>query len=150
MGFVDADAHVIESPLTWAHIADADRKYTPLLVTQTWGAEVKSNEGRRAVEYWIMDNRTHAKDKNVGSDTTVESREMRDVEARIAHMDELGIDVQVLYPTVFLRPAVRTREAELALVKAYNRWLAAINRHAPQRLRWTAMPPLLKIGRAHV
>ena len=39
-----------------------------------------------------MDNRTHAKDKNVGSDTTVESREMRDVEARIAHMarDLLG------------------------------------------------------------
>jgi predicted TIM-barrel fold metal-dependent hydrolase len=143
VGFIDADAHVIESPLTWDHIADDDRKYTPLLVTQTWGAEVKSNEGRQAREYWIMDNRTHAKDKNVGSDTTVESREMRDVEARLAHMDELGIDVQVLYPTVFLRPAVRTRSAELALVKSYNRWLASLNAHAPKRLRWVAMPPLL-------
>jgi predicted TIM-barrel fold metal-dependent hydrolase len=143
VGFIDADAHVIESPLTWEHMADDDRRYTPILVSQTWGGEVKSNEGRRALEYWIMDNRTHAKDKNVGSDTTVESREMRDVEARLAHMDELGIDVQVLYPTVFLRPAVRTRSAELALVKSYNRWLASLNAHAPKRLRWVAMPPLL-------
>jgi predicted TIM-barrel fold metal-dependent hydrolase len=143
VGFIDADAHVIESQLTWEHITEEDRKYTPIMVTQTWGAEVKSNEGRRASEYWIMDNRTHAKDKNVGSDTTVESREMRDVEARLAHMDELGIDVQVLYPTVFLRPAVRTRSAELALVKSYNRWLASLNAHAPKRLRWVAMPPLL-------
>jgi predicted TIM-barrel fold metal-dependent hydrolase len=143
VGFIDADAHVIESQLTWEHITEEDRKYTPIMVTQTWGAEVRSNEGRRASEYWIMDNRTHAKDKNVGSDTTVESREMRDVEARLAHMDELGIDVQVLYPTVFLRPAVRTRSAELALVKSYNRWLASLNAHAPKRLRWVAMPPLL-------
>jgi predicted TIM-barrel fold metal-dependent hydrolase len=143
VGFIDADAHVIESQLTWEHISEEERKYTPIMVTQTWGAEVKSNEGRRASEYWIMDNRTHAKDKNVGSDTTVESREMRDVEARLAHMDELDIDVQVLYPTVFLRPAVRTRSAELALVKSYNRWLASLNAHAPKRLRWVAMPPLL-------
>lgn len=148
MGFIDADAHVIESPLTWEHIAEPDRKHTPVLVTQTWGADVKSNEGKRSVEYWIMDNRTHAKDKNVGSDTTVESREMRDVQARIAHMDELGIDVQVLYPTVFLRPALRTRDAELALVKSYNRWLAGINRHASERLRWVAMPPLLSLDKA--
>lgn len=148
MGFIDADAHVIESQLTWEHIAENDRKHTPVLVTQTWGADVKSNEGKRSVEYWIMDNRTHAKDKNVGSDTTVESREMRDVQARIAHMDQLGIDVQVLYPTVFLRPALRTRDAELALVKSYNRWLAGINRHAPERLRWVAMPPLLSLDKA--
>jgi predicted TIM-barrel fold metal-dependent hydrolase len=148
VGFIDADAHVIESTLTWEHIAESDRKYTPLLVTQTWGADVKSNEGRRSVEYWIMDNRTHAKDKNVGSDTTLESREMRDVEARLAHMDRLGIDVQVLYPTVFLRPALRTRDAELALIRSYNRWLASINRHAPDRMRWVAMPPLLSLDKA--
>ena len=37
----------------------------------------------------------------------------------------------------------RTRSAELALVKSYNRWLASLNKHAPTRLRWVAMPPLL-------
>ena len=147
MGCVDADAHVIESPLTWEHLAEEDDRYRPLVVTQTWGREVKNNEGQTAREYWLMDNRVHAKDKNVGTDTTVESREMQDVEARLAHMDELGIDIQVLYPTVFLRPAVRTGEAELAVTRAYNRWLASIWKHSPERLRWVAMPPLLSPDR---
>jgi predicted TIM-barrel fold metal-dependent hydrolase len=143
MGSIDADAHVIESPLTWAHVAEADARFTPLVVTQTWGAERADPDGRRASEYWLMDNRLHARDRNVGTDTTPESREMRDVAARLAHMDELGIDVQVLYPTVFLRPAVRTAAAEGALTRAYNRWLATIWECAPERLRWVAMPPLL-------
>lgn len=147
MGCVDADAHVIESELTWARLANADAKHTPLIVSQAWGPEVKGNEGRTATQYWLMDNRTHKKDSNVGSDTTAESREMRDVEARIAHMDELGIDAQVLYPTVFLRPAIRTAAAELALNKAYNRWLADIWRRAPNRLRWVALPPLLSMNK---
>ncbi|MEE8563642.1 MAG: hypothetical protein V3S92_08460, partial [Alphaproteobacteria bacterium] len=87
MGCVDADAHVIESSLTWDHIAEADEAHRPLVVTQTWGPEIKNNEGGAAREYWLMDNRVHAKDRNVGSDTTVESREMQDIAARLAHMD---------------------------------------------------------------
>jgi len=37
----------------------------------------------------------------------------------------LKIDIQVLYPTLFLRP-VRRRRVELALYRGYNRWLAHI------------------------
>lgn len=147
MGSVDADAHVIESSLTWDHIAPGDEAHRPLVVTQTWGREVKNNEGGTAREYWLMDNRVHAKDRNVGSDTTVESREMSDIAARLDHMDALDIDLQVLYPTVFLRPAVRTRDAELAMIRAYNRWLASIWKQAPDRLRWVAMPPLLSLDK---
>ena len=147
MGSVDADAHVIESSLTWDHIAPGDEAHRPLVVTQTWGREVKNNEGGTAREYWLMDNRVHAKDRNVGSDTTVESREMSDIAARLDHMDALDIDLQVRYPTVFLRPAVRTRDAELAMIRAYNRWLASIWKQAPDRLRWVAMPPLLSLDK---
>ncbi len=147
MSGVDADAHVIETELTWAEMAAAGNPHTPLIVNQTWGRVVKGNEGRAATEYWLMDNRVHKKDSNVGSDTTPESREMRDVSARIAHMDELGVDIQVLYPTVFLRPAVRTAAAELEVNRAYNRWLADICKRAPDRLRWVAMPPLLSMDR---
>jgi predicted TIM-barrel fold metal-dependent hydrolase len=147
MGYVDADAHVIETEETWAHLAEADKVHTPLVVTQSWGNEV-IDEGRLTSEYWLMDNRIHAKDRNVGPDTPPESREMRDVGARLAHMDELGIEIQVLYPTVFLRPAVRTAGAELALTRAYNRWLADIWRQAPERLRWAAMPALRSLETA--
>jgi predicted TIM-barrel fold metal-dependent hydrolase len=42
---------------------------------------------------------------------------------------------------------VRTRDAELALTRAYNRWLAEIWRAAPDRLRWVVLPPLLSMDR---
>jgi predicted TIM-barrel fold metal-dependent hydrolase len=143
MGSIDADAHVIESSLTWAHIAEEDSRHTPLVLDQSWGPEVKGNEGRAATQYWLMDNRVRKKDSNVGTDTSVESRELQDIQARLDHMDALDIDVQVLYPSVFLRPAVRTAAAELALTRAYNRWLAEVNSAAPERMRWVALPPLL-------
>jgi predicted TIM-barrel fold metal-dependent hydrolase len=143
MGSIDADAHVIESPLTWAHLAEEDARHTPIILDQSWGPQKKGNTGNTATQYWMIDNRVRQKDSNIGTDTSVESRELQDIQARLDHMDELGIDVQVLYPSIFLRPAVRTAEAELALVKAYNRWLAEVNGKAPERLRWVALPPLL-------
>ena len=71
MGYVDADAHVIESPDTWAFIPEADKKFTPILVNQSWGPPVK-RAGRNAVEYWIMDNRYHARDQNITMEATAE------------------------------------------------------------------------------
>ena len=43
---------------------------------------------------------------------------MDDINARLKHMDELDIDVQVLYPTIFLRPFTRRPELELAVTGA--------------------------------
>jgi hypothetical protein len=37
-------------------------------------------------------------------------------------MDELGIEIQVLYPTFFLSPVVQDAARERALCKSYNRW----------------------------
>lgn len=147
MGYIDADAHVIESPSAWSFIPETERRHTPLLVNQQGGPEIRNNQGRPSVQYWVMDGRVHARDFNVSYEATAESRELQDVRARLAHMDELGIDVQVIYPTVFLRPAVRSREAEFALVHSYNRWLGEISGLAPDRLRWVVMPPILSPDR---
>jgi predicted TIM-barrel fold metal-dependent hydrolase len=57
-------------------------------------------------------------------------------------MDELGIDLQVLYPTVFLKPLTRRHEVERALCQSYNRWLGDIWREGKGRLRWAAVLPL--------
>ena len=148
MGYVDADAHVIESPDTWSYIPEADRQFAPIQVSQIGGREVHAAHDRRAVEYWIMDNRTHARDQNITYEATAESRELKDVGQRLAHMDQLGIDTQIIFPTVFLRPAVRTRDAERVLTRSYNRWLGGIWKHAPKRLRWVALPPLLSLDLA--
>ncbi len=63
-------------------------------------------------------------------------------------MDELDIDVQVLYPTIFLRPFTRRPEVELAVTRSYNRWLIDIWKAAPERLRWVAVLPLLSMDKA--
>ena len=39
-------------------------------------------------------------DKRTG--TTIDARELRSVETRLRHMDEMGVDVHVMYPTMFL------------------------------------------------
>ena len=67
---------------------------------------------------------------------------MLSVRARLAHMDKLGIETQVLYPTLFLRPIVQEAERERALCKSYNRWMADLWRQGDGRLRWVAKPPL--------
>ncbi|MEK7783447.1 MAG: amidohydrolase family protein, partial [Candidatus Binatota bacterium] len=66
--------------------------------------------------------------------------------ARLSHMDELGIDVQVLYPTIFIEQVTDRPEWEIAICKGYNRWLADIYRQGQGRLRWICVLPLLDMG----
>lgn len=129
---IDSDAHVIETPFTWEFMAEAERKHAPFSVTREDGPE-----------YWVVDNRLHPKNNNVGANTSADQREMRDLDARLKHMDELEVDVQVLYPTLMLRPYTHSRPTELAMCKSYNRWLAEVWKKGRGRLRWVAMPPLL-------
>lgn len=137
---IDADAHVLENPYTWEFIEPALKRYTPLLVT---GSEARTAaSGNLQKEYWVIDNRLQPKEANVGMDTAQEAREMKDITARLKHMDELEIDVQVLYPTIFLRPLTLNVECELALTQAYNRWLAEIWKNSSGRLPWVVCPPL--------
>jgi len=80
--------------------------------------------------------------------TTVELREMEDIKGRLAHMDQLGVDVQVLYPSLFLRPVTTLPQAEAALCKTYNRWMADVWRQGNGRLRWACMLPWYSIDKA--
>ncbi|MEE9551296.1 MAG: amidohydrolase family protein [Candidatus Binatia bacterium] len=141
MPTIDADAHVLECASTWDYMDESEREMRPQIVTPVRGDEP-------GTEFWLIDGRLQPKSQNVGKDTPEASREMQDVEARIRHMDELDVDVQVLYPTVFLRPLTTRPEVELALCKSYNRWLADIWRKGKNRLRWIAVLPLLNIEKA--
>jgi predicted TIM-barrel fold metal-dependent hydrolase len=142
MRAIDADAHVIETLQTWSYLEGDERRFTPQLMIQSFGAELLSNEGAAVRDFWVIEGRAHGKDRNIGSNTPRESREMLSIEARLAHMDTLGIETQVLYPTLFLRPVVQDAERERALCKSYNRWMADLWRQGKGRLRWVAKPPL--------
>jgi len=133
MGAIDADAHVIETVQTWSYLEGNERRFTPQLMTQTLGSELLSNEGTAVRDFWVIEGRAHGKDRNVGTDTSQESREMLSVEARLAHMDKLEIETQVLYPTLFLRPVVQEADRERALCKSYNRWMADLWRNGKGR-----------------
>ncbi|HKA33561.1 MAG TPA: amidohydrolase family protein [Candidatus Binatia bacterium] len=141
MAIIDADAHVLESEHTWDYMLDSERVFRPKIVATP-------NDADSGGESWLVDGRLHGKARNVGGDTPRESREMADIAARIQHMDELEVDVQVLYPTMFLRPYTRRPEVELGLVRSYNRWLTDIWKRAPDRLRWVVVLPLLSMDKA--
>lgn len=141
MAVIDADAHVLETEHTWDYMLESERGFRPRVVPTP---DDPSSGG----ESWLVDGTYIGKARNVGHDTARESREMEDIQARLKHMDELGVDVQVLYPTIFLRPFTRRPEVELAVTRSYNRWLIEIWKKAPERLRWVAVLPLLSMDKA--
>lgn len=145
MRTVDADAHVIETTETWKYMAPETLAFQPVPVSTPEGEMV---EGRSLpqTEFWAIDGRLVPRQRNIGENTPREAREMRDIERRLAHMDELVVDVQVLYPSLFLRPLTRNAEIERALIVGYNRWLATIWKKGAGRLRWIAMAPLQSLA----
>ncbi len=145
MQTIDADTHLIESERTWEFIDKEFLRHKPQLL-------VNSDPGATATqrEFWRIDGALFPKrffdfDR---SGTTEEAREARSVDARLAHMTELGVDVQVLYPTLFLIPISGKPEVEFAIHTAYNRWAADICANSHGRLRWAAQLPLLSMDRA--
>jgi predicted TIM-barrel fold metal-dependent hydrolase len=138
---IDADAHVIETDKTWEYLEGSERRYRPIPIS----VDMPSGRTRN---FWIIDGRLVGGRDNVGKETSKESRELTDIEARLRHMDEIGTHIQVLYPTLFLRPVTEKPEVELALCRAYNRWLADICQRAGGRLRWAVALPLLTMEKA--
>ena len=142
MAVIDSDAHVLETEHTWDFMLESERALRPRIVPTP-------NDATSGGESWLIDGTYLGKARNVGyDDTTKGAREMADIKARLKHMDELNVDVQVLYPTFCLRPFTKRPEVELALARSYNRWLIEIWKAAPDRLRWVALLPLLSMDKA--
>ncbi len=135
---IDADAHVIENEVTWDYLEGPDRRFRPVPVSADMPSGARQN-------FWLIDGRLIGGRDNVGAETPREAREMTDIDRRLRHMDEIGTGVQVLYPTVLLRPFTERPDVELALCRAYNRWLADIRTKAPDRLRWAVQLPVLSM-----
>src|SRR5262249_13897850 len=136
MPTIDADAHVIESEATWSYIAN--EKIRPFLISPGGGRP----------QNWLIDGRVFNRGVNVDRGLPEEIREMRDIEGRLKHMDELDIDVQVLYPSLFLRPLTAKAEVETAICRSYNQSLIDICNHGRGRLRWIAVVPVIDIPSA--
>ncbi len=143
---IDADTHIDETRSDLGSTTPEEQGFKP-----TKGSAPHPDPSHPPVPYWLIDGhkerrsaRTDAKSK-----TTVETRELLDVEARLRHMDELGTEIQVIYPTLFISdPAVRRGRVESALTRSYNRWLADRCALSKGRLRWICIPPLKTMDKA--
>jgi len=144
---VDVDAHVDETEATWGYLGPGEESFRPITVDP--GIPTVKGDPRPH-RLWLIDGQPRLRrwrdDKRTG--TTVATRELLDVDARLRHMDELRIDVQVLYPTLFLGGFTARQEVELALTRSYNRWIAAATERSGGRLRWVALLPMLSMDKA--
>jgi uncharacterized protein len=156
---IDADAHVLESERTWDYLEPSDRKYRPVPVTVPDDPSI----GRARRDAWVIDGKIRglrfptltqeelgALSAKLGRDVRTQqaSREMGDVDLRLRHMDALGIDVQVLHNTVFIESVSDRPEVEVALCRAWNRWMAEVWQLGQGRLRWVCVPPFQSIPHA--
>lgn len=144
MPIIDSDAHVIETCETWSYMTGEDEAFRPQVFVRSETDNAPRTNVRNR-EFWVIDDRLIAKSANLGTNVPADSRDMVSVQSRLEHMDVLGADVAILYPTVFLRPMTREPDVERALCRAYNRWLADIWKQSGNRLRWAAIPPLLSL-----
>ncbi len=126
MKVIDSDAHVDETDATWDFLDPEHAKLRPITAVAVEDAASAGLSGN-FLRYWNIDGhmRLRRMRDDVRTGTTEATRELKDVPARLRQMDELGIDVQVLYPTTMLSAISEKPEVETALCRSYNRWIAS-------------------------
>lgn len=154
MPIIDSDAHVLETEHTWEYLRPEEERYRPTLV--------RSEHGQRR-QYWLIEGRVQGfnvlpseeeelrtRTERMGRlvYTPPELREVEDLEARLAHMDQLGVDIQVCHATIFIERVTPNPAAEVALCRSWNRWMADAWRRGRGRIRWTCVLPLLNMPEA--
>lgn len=145
MPIIDADTHVDETEDTWTYMQETEEEFRP-----TTGYPSRQNPSGPPMRYWIIDGKRQIRFIRSDEQTrsTVETRELMDVDARLRDMDRMGVEVQVMYPTLFLVECTERPEVSLALRRSYNRWMADRWARSHGRLRWVVLPPTMTMEHA--
>jgi len=151
---IDADAHVVETERTWDYLEPSEQKFRPLLF---------SNPADPSRRYWVVGDKirglrtrtlteaqAEALSKTTGRNvnTPLAARQMDDVALRLRHMDELGIDRQVLHNTLWIEQMADRADVEAALCRSWNRWMADIWKQGNNRIFWVSVLPYMDIPEA--
>lgn len=155
-GVVDADTHVAESTPMWESIEREMYSRRPVVVSVPEDTLYGSRNA-----FWLIDGNifprpagrasfrlitpSASKRESSRGDIALASRELTDTGTRLKDMDKLGVEAQVIYPTLFLVYLTNDAALEIALCRAYNRWLADACAKTNGRLRWVVVPPLRSI-----
>ena len=126
MAMIDADTHVDESEDTWKKLEGTTyAKYIPVTIAMPPDEAKRAGYNPTNSRCWVVEGRlqNRAIRDEVNHPPRI-LRELQDVPGRLAHMDKMGVDVQIIFPTFFIRYNTINAEAEWALTTTYNRWLA--------------------------
>jgi predicted TIM-barrel fold metal-dependent hydrolase len=145
---LDADTHQMEAPGMWEEYIIASYKDRAPRVAEVDGRKVMAVEGESLTSEgkYPFSSPEFLTALMIGMQRFERARSAAfNAASRLADMDEQGVDVQVLYPTVggqllgreFQDPALLA-----ACCRAYNEWSAEYCGAAPDRLRWAAMLPI--------
>jgi predicted TIM-barrel fold metal-dependent hydrolase len=141
MPVIDADTHVTECDDTFAYLEESERRFFP-----TKGEMPRDGLPPRG--YWLINGLPRMRSRWTEGDQWKIMGELLDVPARVKAMQDMGVDTQVLYPTMFSAGGIGSADAELALLRSYNRWLADRTSASNGKLRWVMLPPFANIDKA--
>ena len=152
-GIIDADTHISEGEAMWAMMDKEMYPRRPVLLK----APEDTLYGPRNA-FWLIDGNIFPKPSGKGSfrlitpsasklesargDIHLAYREMTDISGRLRDMDKLGVATQVIFPTLFLIYITDDSALDVALARAYNRFLAQACAKSSRRMRWVVVPPL--------
>ena len=147
---IDADTHIIESEPIWEFFDEELAHRKPSLVP--WA---DPNNGIMR-NFWIIDSKlvphpqgkggqalgTPPIDPEIANSSGWHKRAMTDINARLLDATKMGVDVQVIYPTLFIGFLTHDVGLEVALARAYNRFMADTCSRSEGRMRWVVVPAL--------
>ena len=153
----DADAHGSINPHMWEDLPDQFRARRPRPVTihdgdglgnfnAGWliegsiephalgpGAQQANTPRNVLMEFGANTGREHC---SIGSMT------LSDPKARLADMDRMGFDAQMIFPSTLYAHMTNDTVFEAALYRAYNRYVAKQCATSSARLKWSGLLPL--------
>ncbi len=151
-GIIDADTHISEGAAMWALMDKAMQPRRPIML-QVPGDTLYGNRDA----FWLIDGEIYPKPAGKGSfalvtpseqtvqagrkDSTPSTREMTDITGRLADMKKLNTAMQIVYPTLFLVYNTKDKELEVALCRAYNRFLAQAYEQSGGLMKWVVVLP---------
>jgi len=149
MGYIDADAHVIECEETWDYLDPSERQFRPVAV------EVPATVGGKdPIRLYLIGETlcrrfpTDCRGVMGGAGYSGDVSHLENPSVRLRDMDAVGIDVQILISTNFIAAEIDNPLAEAAITRAWNRWMADRTADSGGRLRWAVVPPIRTMDRA--
>ena len=140
---IDSDAHVEECVDTWSYLDPAFYLLRPIPVEFPEDTCFGERNAARVIDYKLRHFAAtpaiskQSREKGV----SIAVQEMKDVSQRLACMDELGIDQQVVFPSAWLGCLAENVELEAGLAHSYNQFMATQCKQSSDRLYYVAVVP---------